>query len=129
MALVWQGPKTRTQALTEVLAPSLGQGLANFTGSYLANRALEQLISDPQYKNKPVEDRLEALQNKLSPYGQFGENVFNRRLMLEQQREQKQLQQKEIAARKVLAKEYGLPEESAEGLTAEQLTKAAETKQ
>lgn len=96
MALVWQGPKSYSQTLSEVLAPSLGRGLANFTGGYLANKALEGLISDKSYANKPPEERLEALQNTLSPYGQFGQNVFNKRLQIEQLREDR-AEQKALA--------------------------------
>ena len=88
MALVWQGPKSRSALITEMLAPSLGQGLANFTGNYLANKALDSVVSDGQYKDKPLSEKWEALQTRLSPYGQFGENVFNRRMGIEQKMEE-----------------------------------------
>lgn len=117
MALVWQGPKTRTQALTEALGPALGKGLANFTGSYLANRALDDLISNPIYKDKSVEQRLEALQTRLSPFGEYGENVFNRRLKIEQQAEMSKERKRQEKEQRVLSRVYSGEKVSPEELS------------
>lgn len=124
MALVWQGPKSRSSMLSESLGQALGQGLGNFTGNYFANKKLNTILDDPQYKDKPLEEKWQALQQGLAPYGGFGEKALMTQLQIDQRREQRQQQQKELAARKILAKELGVPEDVAEGLPAEILIKA-----
>lgn len=110
-----------------MLGQSLGEGLAGFTNNYLANKAMEGVINDRSLHNATQEERSTALQRALEPYGDTGLGILQRRMGIEQQREQRQHQQKEMAARKVLAKELGLSEEIAEGLPAEVLIKAKQS--
>lgn len=90
-----QGP-SRMGQLSEILGSSLGEGLASFTGNYLANKALEKVLNNPELKKKPLSERLEAMQSGLSKYGNFGQSVLQKRLGIEQQQEQER-QQKSLS--------------------------------
>lgn len=101
MVQFFQQGQSRMGQLSEILGSSLGEGLANFTGNYLANKALEKVLNNPELKKKPLSERLEAMQSGLSKYGRFGEGVLQKRLGIEQQ-ELQERQQKSLS--KVYAK-------------------------
>lgn len=77
-------------SLSDILAPSLGQGLGQMFATYSANNALESALSDPSLKNAPIEEKLLKIESKMRPYGSIGEQLFNRRAELEQKAYQTQ---------------------------------------
>lgn len=70
--------------LAAQLGEALGQGLGEMTGSYFANSALNKVINDPNLKNAPVEEKLQALTTKLAPFGERGRKMFDKQLEIEQ---------------------------------------------
>ncbi len=76
--------------LASQLGEALGMGLGEFTGSYFANKALEDVIKDPNLKNADQQERLTALQQKLAPYGARGERMLIKQIELEGKKEEKQ---------------------------------------
>jgi hypothetical protein len=112
MAMVWQGPKSRAALLSESLGNSLGEGLANFTGNYFANQKLESIMSDPQYKDKPLEEKWQAMQRGLGPYGNFGKEAMQRQLQIDEKREQrKSANLRSSAFNKIMNKQQLTPQE------------------
>jgi hypothetical protein len=93
-----QLPKSARGVLSDSLGESIGGGLANFTGNYFANKALDNILNDPEMENADPSERQSKLQSALQPYGQYGENIFKKRMQIEQQREQ----EKEIKKQKEL---------------------------
>ncbi len=85
-------PKSARGILSDSLGESIGGGLANFTGNYFANKALDKVMNDPEMENADPSERQSKLQSALQPYGQYGENIFKKRMQIEQQRDQEQEQ-------------------------------------
>ena len=86
------GP-SRGQLQAEILgqgANQLGQGLGEFTGNYLAGKALDELANDPNLKDAPLSERWAAAQSKMAKYGERGQRLLQQRLQIEQQRQQEQ---------------------------------------
>lgn len=81
-------PKSARGILSDSLGESIGGGLANFTGNYFANKALDKVMNDPEMENADPSERQSKLQSALQPYGQYGENIFKKRMQIEQQRAQ-----------------------------------------
>lgn len=71
-------------SIGDILTPSLGQGLGQMFSSYQANKRLDSILNDPQYKNAETEEKLSALESGMRPFGEIGEQLFNRRAQLEQ---------------------------------------------
>lgn len=88
-------PQSARGKLSDSLGQSIGGGLANFTGNYFANKKLEEVLNDPSMKNAELSERQTRLQSALSPYGQYGQNVLQKRLGIEQQIQQEQEQKKQ----------------------------------
>lgn len=86
-------PQSARGRLSEALGQEIGGGLANFTGNYFANKALNKVVDDESLKDAPTSERLSKLQTALQPYGQFGQNVFQKRMAIEQQIQQEQEQE------------------------------------
>lgn len=83
-------PRSRKDILKEMIGQSLGQGLANFSNQYYANRDLEKVINDSSLDDAPFSERLSALETALRPHGEVGLGLLQRRLGIEQQRQQEQ---------------------------------------
>lgn len=88
------------------IAGTLGQGIGNFITHRNANKALEQVLSDPNLKDAPVSQKLDVLTRKLSPYGEVGQSILGARLGIEQQMIQEKQQKKDES---LLAKFYKDP--------------------
>lgn len=116
-------PEVRTHAgiLSDTLGPALGQGLGEFLGGYLANRSLEKVLSDKSYKGKDFGEKMESLETALRPHGERGERLFQKRLMVEQQRETTGKEARARKTSKQLAKQFGLEGEEFENLSPEQI--------
>lgn len=85
MVQFFRGGPSRSALWAQMLGPSLGEGLGNFLGNYQVNKALDQLVNNPEYKNKNQAERMEALQSTLGRYGERGQKAFQTRLGIEQQ--------------------------------------------
>ncbi len=72
----------------QILGKALGEGLGSFTGQYLANKSLQSVLANPELKNAPQSERLQALQSALTGHGEHGEKLLQSQLQFEQQREQ-----------------------------------------
>lgn len=108
------GP-TRSQIQKEMLGESIGKGLSDFLNNYYANKALEGIERDSSYKNAPVSERASKLERALTPFGEVGISTLQRRIGIEQQREQelqKSKQEKiQSSLSKILSGEELTPEE------------------
>lgn len=69
-----------------ILGQALGQGLGNFTGTYFANKALQNVMDNPELKDAPPSEKLSALQRALAPHGERGQRLLQQSFQLEQQR-------------------------------------------
>ena len=87
-------PASRQSIMKETLASSLGKGLADFATNYYSNKAIEKVMNDPALKNAPLSERYDRLESALRPFGEYGQNVLQRRLGIEQQRKGEQMFQK-----------------------------------
>lgn len=127
MAQFVQLPQSARGRLSDVLGQEIGGGLANFTGNYFASKALDRVLNDPSMKNADSSERLSKLQSVLQPYGQYGENIFKKRLQIEQQRheemETKKQKEQQENTRKNLSQAFGyiqknqeVPEQILQGL-------------
>ena len=74
--------------LAESLGMSLGQGIGNGLNTYFANRSLESVLKDKSLKDAPISQKLEAIRSAVSPYGEKGQEIFQQRMMIEQQEQQ-----------------------------------------
>ena len=114
--------------LAESLGMQLGQSLGTGIHSFFANKALDKVLSDKSLENKPLPEKLGALQQALQPYGQLGQQMFQNRMAIEQLGEQEKLQKnlesqnkiKSRAAKKYLAGEE-LSEEEGQFFTPQEL--------
>lgn len=92
--------KSHSGYLADALGPALGHGLAEFSGQYLANKALDSVLNNPSLKDSPPSERASSLQRALMPFGERGQRILNSRLKIEQQQmqEQQELQQQKQQA-------------------------------
>jgi hypothetical protein len=98
-------PQSARGRLSDALGESLGGGLANFTGNYFANKALEEVLADKSLEGADQSKRMGALQRALSPYGDFGKNVMQQRMAVEQQMQQEKAE-KQNALRTTAENKY-----------------------
>lgn len=94
------GP-SKKDLLKQSIGNMLSTGLSSFTSGYYANKALNEILNDKEYKNLPQSERTSKLVSALQPYGEYGKNILATRLGIEQQAEQEK-QQKSLS--RVLAK-------------------------
>ena len=113
MVQFFKGSPDPRDAATGALASALGQGLGKGINSYNLNRSLQSLMQDKTLKDKPLSERMEAIQNVVQPYGQEGREYFQNYLMREQQANQEN-------EREVLAKVA-----SGENVTSKELKKVS----
>ena len=85
------GP-SRKELLRESLGQSLGKGLANFTNSYFAGKALDDVINNKEYENMEPSQRISKLERAMQPFGEYGAETLKNRIGIEQQVQQEQSQ-------------------------------------
>lgn len=90
--------------LSEMLGMSLGQGLGNGLNTFFANRSLESVLQDKSLENASQSKKLQALQSALNPYGEKGQEIFQQRMMIDQQEMNEIEQQKNEAQQEVLSR-------------------------
>lgn len=71
--------------LSEMLGMELGKGLGNGLNTFFANRSLESVLKDKSLEGAPQSKKLEAIRSAVSPYGEKGQELFQNRMMIEQQ--------------------------------------------
>jgi hypothetical protein len=94
--------------LAETLGMSLGQGLGQGLNTFYANKAIDEVLQDPELKDAPLSQKWQRLSSDLAKYGETGQQLLQNRLQSEQQA----LQEKEqgvlsniASGEKVTAKE------------------------
>jgi hypothetical protein len=80
-----RGTANLKYAGNRVLADALGQGIGHGINTYQANKALDQVLYDPNLRDAPQSEKLGAIQRALSSYGKVGQDLFQNRLAVEQQ--------------------------------------------
>lgn len=101
------------------LAAALGQGLGTAVLSHFADKALDDLIADPENANLSQVERLEKTRSLLSRYGKPGQDIFKKRIEIEKvaaeenkiKQQQKTDKAKSNAMQKVVKGEELSPEE------------------
>lgn len=78
------GP-SRKELMKESLGRSIGQGLSTFINNYFAGKALDDVINNKEFENAPMSERSSRLERALRPYGQYGANMLQNRIGIEQQ--------------------------------------------
>lgn len=89
---------------------NIGGALSNFFQNYLAQQALGGLENDPEYQKMPVSARATKLQQALMPLGQYGQQLLQQRLPLEQLKAQEREQgilARAMKGEPVSAEEFG----------------------
>lgn len=89
--------------ISEMLGMSLGQGIGNGLNTYFANRSLESVLQDKALEGAPQSKKMQALQSALSPYGEKGQEIFQQRMMIDQQ--ERQEEEQDILGKLVSGKE------------------------
>lgn len=94
-------PRTK---LSDMLGLSLGQGIGNGLNTFFANRSLESVLQDKALEKAPQSKKLEALRSALSPYGEKGQEIFQQRMMIDQQERNETEMAKNEAQQEVLSR-------------------------
>lgn len=84
-----RGPDRR-DLLNEQIGQSLGSGLANFSNTYFANKALNEVLDDETLKNAKPAEKLSRLERALQPFGDTGADILQNRIGIVQQQEVEQ---------------------------------------
>jgi len=71
--------------LADMLGLSLGEGIGNGLNTFFANRSLDSVLHDKALEGAPQSKKLEAVRSALSPYGEKGKEIFQQRMMIDQQ--------------------------------------------
>jgi len=100
--------------LSEMLGMSLGQGIGNGLNTFFANRSLESVMKDKSLKGAPQSKKLEALRSALSPYGEKGQEIFQQRMMIDQQEMNEANETKALKKEKMKGRAIGKFQKGAE---------------
>jgi hypothetical protein len=90
--------------LSEMLGMSLGQGIGNGLNTFFANRSLESVLQDKSLDGASQSKKMEALRSALSPYGEKGQEIFQQRMMIDQQERNETEMAKNEAQQEVLSR-------------------------
>ena len=85
MVQFFQTSTPREKLAREDLARSLGTGLSDFMGNYLAQKSVTQTESSNEYKDAPMSQKMSMLANTLRPYGERGQKMFQQEMAIAQQ--------------------------------------------
>jgi len=92
--------------LAETLGMSLGQGLGQGLNTFYANKAIDEVLNDPNLKDAPLSQKWQQLGSTLAKYGETGQQLLMNRLQAEQYGEQEK--QTKLAKKEALDKETRL---------------------
>jgi hypothetical protein len=93
--------------LADMLGMSFGQGIGNGLNTFFANRSLESVLKDKSLEGAPHSKKLEALRSALSSHGDIGKEIFEQRMMIDQQEQQEMESKKQEAIQKQKGKALG----------------------
>ena len=79
-----KGSADPRDAATGALAYALGGGLTKGVTSHFANKALDEVLNNEEYAEKPQSEKIGLIQKALQPYGKPGEELFQKRMQIEQ---------------------------------------------
>lgn len=101
MVQVFQGlPDLRTQGLGK----ALGEGLSSAIGQYYTNKGIEDVINNPELKDKPLTEKWDALMSGLSRYGEKGQRTLINIMQGEQLKKQEKEKELDLKKGEILAK-------------------------
>lgn len=98
MVQFFKGSEDPNAAAYGALAEALGGGLTKAVTSHYANNALDEVLNNKDLADKPHSEKISAIQKALQPYGKPGEELFQRRMQIEQvaqEEKQQKLQSKQ----------------------------------
>jgi len=90
--------------LADMLGLSLGEGIGNGLNTFFANRSLDSVLHDKALEGAPQSKKLEAVRSALSPYGEKGKEIFQQRMMIDQQERNEAEMAKNEAQQEVLSR-------------------------
>jgi len=90
--------------LADMLGLSLGEGIGNGLNTFFANRSLDSVLHDKALGGAPQSKKLEAVRSALSPYGEKGKEIFQQRMMIDQQERNEAEMAKNEAQQEVLSR-------------------------
>lgn len=90
--------------LADMLGLSLGEGIGNGLNTFFANRSLDSVLHDKALEGAPQSKKLEAVRSALSPYGEKGKEIFQQRMMIDQQERNETEMAKNEAQQEVLSR-------------------------
>jgi len=67
------------------LSNALGMGIGEGVNAHFANQALDEVLNDEEFANKPISAKMGKLESALRPYGQTGQKLFQDRMQIEQE--------------------------------------------
>ncbi len=78
-----QGSKDPREASYGYLAQALGEGLSKGVTSHFANKALDEVLSNEEYKDLPQSEKMGILEKSMRRFGQPGRDIIQNRLQTE----------------------------------------------
>lgn len=100
-------PESQKSRLAGMIGKSLGQGLGTFVQDYSANKDIEKMESNPEFKKKPLSEKFEDIQRVVGRHGEAGQRILQTKMqvaqMEKQEAEEKLQKRKGIAFRKRLS--------------------------
>lgn len=90
------------------LSSALGQGLGKGLNTYYANKAIDEVLDNPELKDAPLSERWQEMNKAIGMYGENGQNILKQRLMTEKQANEEQEQKvlsRIVSGEKVSSKE------------------------
>jgi len=90
--------------LADMLGLSLGEGIGNGLNTFFANRSLDSVLHDKALEGATQSKKLEAVRSALSPYGEKGKEIFQQRMMIDQQERNEAEMAKNEAQQEVLSR-------------------------
>ena len=91
------GP-SRKELMKEQLGQSLGMGLSKLANSYYANKAIEGVMADTDFKKGTVSERMGMLETAMRMHGEEGAQMMKNRIAVEAKREQEPAYQQQMLA-------------------------------
>jgi hypothetical protein len=92
MVQFFRGSADPRDAAYGALAKALGMGIGQGVNAHFANKELEDVLNDPELKDAPQSEKMQALQSRLSKFGEGGRQLFQDRMQIEQKQAQEQEQ-------------------------------------
>ncbi len=108
MVQFFKGSRDPRDAALGQLSEALGQGLGKGLNTYYANKAIDEVLDNPELKDAPLSERWQEMNKAIGMYGENGQNILKQRLMSEKQAEEEKEQKvlsRIVSGEKVTPKE------------------------